>query len=64
MNAALHSCPRVKLSAAADRPCTHTLGSTRLGITYFTTGVEVSVCRVNDSLTVDRGNVSLYNLQL
>lgn len=35
-----------------------------LGITYFTTGVEVSVCRVNDSVTVDGGNVSLYNLQL
>lgn len=33
-------------------------------ITYFTTDVEVSVCRVNDSITVDRGNVSLNNLQL
>lgn len=64
MNAALRSCQRIKLSAAAGRPCTHTPGSTQLGITYFTTGVEVSVCRVNDSITVDRGNVSLYNLQL
>lgn len=43
---------------------THTLGSTQLSITYFTTDVEVSVCRVNDSITVDRGNVSLNNLQL
>lgn len=33
-------------------------------VSYFTTDVEVSVCRVNDSITVDRGNVSLYNLQL
>lgn len=43
---------------------TYKLCGTELSITYVTTGVEVRVCRVNDSITVDRGNVSLNNLQL
>lgn len=43
---------------------TYNLCGTELSITYVTTGVEVRVCRVNDSITVDRGNVSLNNLQL
>lgn len=47
-----------------DHAHTYELRSTELAITYFTTGVEVRVCRVNDSITVDGGNVSLYNLQL
>lgn len=61
----MHLCrAETRLLLLIGHAYTHKVCSTELSITYFTTGVEVRICRVNDSITVDCGNVSLNNLQL